>query len=154
MLIMIITDETDEAAHAKFELYNKGTDMEALPWMQNQSGKDVKADDFSTAKRMVSMSGNSNDSMATLIGSWESVAKMLDETAMQPINGIMLTFDDFVEGVEDFGRKIQPLIKNRVNTVEHWQPEATSLERPKRSEWNEPFILCDVIDASYMKEEQ
>jgi pyrimidine oxygenase len=115
--MMIIADETDEAAHAKFELYNKGTDMEALAWMRTQSGKDVKADDFSTAKRMVNMSGNSTGSMATLIGSWESVAKMLDEAAMQPIKGIMLAFDDFIQGVEDFGTKIQPLMKSRVNTV-------------------------------------
>jgi pyrimidine oxygenase len=52
---VIIADETDEAAHAKFEMYNEGTDMEALAWMRNQSGKDVKADNFSTAQKMVKM---------------------------------------------------------------------------------------------------
>lgn len=42
---------------------------------------------------------------------------MLDEVAEQPIKGVMLTFDDFVQGVEDFGTKIQPLMKSRANTV-------------------------------------
>ncbi|RDW74223.1 putative pyrimidine monooxygenase RutA-4 [Coleophoma crateriformis] len=117
VLFMIIADETDEAAHAKFEWYNKGTDMEALAWMRNQSGKDVKADNYSTAKRMVQMATNCNGSMSTLIGSYASVASMLDEVASQPIKGVMLTFDDFVKGVEDFGTRIQPLMKSRVNTI-------------------------------------
>lgn len=115
--MMIIADDTDEAAHAKFAKYNEGTDIEALTWMRNQSGKDTKADDFSTAKRMVTMSGNCNGSLATLIGSWKTVAEMLDLVATQPIKGVMLTFDDFVKGVEDFGTKIQPLMKSRVDTV-------------------------------------
>jgi pyrimidine oxygenase len=42
---------------------------------------------------------------------------MLDEVAQQPIKGVMLTFDDFVKGVEDFGEKIQSLMKSRVNTL-------------------------------------
>lgn len=70
---MIIAAETDEAAHARFEHYNEGTDMEALAWMRSQSGKDVKADDFSTAKRL-GASTRANGSMATLVGSWESVS--------------------------------------------------------------------------------
>jgi pyrimidine oxygenase len=33
-------------------MYNEGTNMEALAWMRNQGGKDVKADNFSTAQKM------------------------------------------------------------------------------------------------------
>jgi len=117
VLFMIIADETDEAAHAKFELYNQGTDVEALAWMKNQSGKDEKADKFSTAQRMVNMAPKCNANMSSLIGSYASVAAMLDEVAKEPIKGVMLTFDDFVKGVETFGTKIQPLMKCRVNTL-------------------------------------
>jgi pyrimidine oxygenase len=117
VLFMIIADETDEAAHAKFELYNQGTDTEALAWMKNQSSKDVKADNFSTAQRMVKMAAQCNANMSTLIGSYASVASMLDEVAKQPIKGVMLTFDDFVKGVESFGTRIQPLMKCRANTL-------------------------------------
>ncbi len=47
--------------------------------------------------------------MGTLVGSYESVAKMLDEVAEVPgTAGVLLVFDDFVQGVENFGAKIQP----------------------------------------------
>jgi pyrimidine oxygenase len=51
------------------------------------------------------------------VGLYASFASMLDEVAQQPIKGVMLTFDDFVKGVEDFGEKIQSLMKSRVNTL-------------------------------------
>ena len=55
-----------------------------------------------------------NINMGTLVGSWASVARMLDEVASVPgTQGVMLTFDDFVQGIEDFGRKIQPLMSSR-----------------------------------------
>jgi pyrimidine oxygenase len=39
---------------------------------------------------------------------------MLDEIDTVPgAEGILLTFDDFVEGIENFGRYIQPLMKTR-----------------------------------------
>ena len=51
-----------------------------------------------------------------LIGSYASVARMLDEMAEIPgLAGVMLTFDDFVIGVEQFGQRIQPLMKSRRN---------------------------------------
>ena len=54
--------------------------------------------------------------MGTLVGSFENVASMLDEIAeVQGTDGVLLTFDDFVQGVEDFGSKIQPLMKSRIN---------------------------------------
>lgn len=117
VLLMVIADETDEAAQAKFELYNTGIDHEAQAWMRNQSGKDIKADEFSTAKRLANSKARCNGSMGTLIGSYASIASMLDEVAQEEVKGVMLTFDDFVKGVEDFGTKIQPLMKSRVNTV-------------------------------------
>ena len=52
--------------------------------------------------------------MGTLVGSYASVARMLDECATVPATkGIMLTFDDFLIGMEQFGQRIQPLMKSR-----------------------------------------
>ncbi|MFL5289662.1 MAG: hypothetical protein ACJ8AW_54065 [Rhodopila sp.] len=49
-----------------------------------------------------------------LVGSYASVARMLDEAASVPgTKGIMLTFDDFVIGMEQLGRRIQPLMASR-----------------------------------------
>ena len=39
---------------------------------------------------------------------------MLDEMAEVPnTGGVLLTFDDFEAGVENFGTRIQPLMKSR-----------------------------------------
>ena len=53
-----------------------------------------------------------------LIGSYESVARRLDEIAAIPdLKGVMLTFDDFIVGMEQFGEHIQPRMKSRAGVV-------------------------------------
>ena len=48
-----------------------------------------------------------------LVASYASVARMLDEVAQVPgVRGVMLTFDDFVIGMEQSGTRIMPLMKN------------------------------------------
>jgi pyrimidine oxygenase len=44
LLLMIIADETDEAAMAKWDHYVEGTDIEALNWRDSQAAADVKAE--------------------------------------------------------------------------------------------------------------
>ncbi len=52
--------------------------------------------------------------MGTFIGSYESVARMPDAAAGVPgTKGILLTFDEFRIGIEQFGHRIQPLMKSR-----------------------------------------
>ena len=55
--------------------------------------------------------------MGTLVGSYATVARMLDEMRRPcpALGGVMLTFDDFVIGVEQFGQRIQPLMRSRAN---------------------------------------
>jgi pyrimidine oxygenase len=54
--------------------------------------------------------------MGTLVGSYAKVAGLLDEIAEMPgMKGIMLTFDDFLIGMDKFGEKIQPLMKCRAH---------------------------------------
>jgi pyrimidine oxygenase len=58
--------------------------------------------------------GAVNFNMGTLVGSYAQVAEMLDAVATVPdLAGVMLTFDDFIAGVEQFGQRIQPLMKSR-----------------------------------------
>ena len=41
---------------------------------------------------------------------------MLDEMAtVTGVQGVMMTFDDFVLGMENFGARIQPLMRSRQN---------------------------------------
>ena len=63
---------------------------------------------------MAAPTGAINFNMGTLVGSYATVARLLDECATVPAtNGIMLTFDDFLVGMEQFGERIQPLMKSR-----------------------------------------
>ncbi|MFJ9244892.1 pyrimidine utilization protein A [Streptomyces sp. NPDC101776] len=113
-LFMIIADETDEAARAKWQDYHDNADHAALAYMAGESATDTTADDTSTARTIVLPEGAVNFNMGTLVGSYETVAKLLDEVAeVEGTKGIMLVFDDFLEGLENFGTRIQPLMKSR-----------------------------------------
>ena len=113
VLVMIIADETDEAAMAKWRLYNDGADMDAIAWLAEQGAKDTHNKD-TNVRQLAAPEGAVNINMGTLVGSYESVARMLDEMAAVPgTGGVLLTFDDFLEGVEAFGTRIQPLMRSR-----------------------------------------
>ena len=112
---MIIADETDEAAMKKWEHYVAGTDHEAVEWSRAQAGADKYAADNSTAGRIKRRNGVPFGG-SRLIGSYATVARLLDEMAeIEGLAGVMLTFDDFVIGVEQFGQRIQPLMRSRHN---------------------------------------
>ncbi|GLZ25420.1 pyrimidine utilization protein A [Stutzerimonas stutzeri] len=112
VLFMVIADETDEAARAKWEHYKAGADEEAIAWLGEQGAADKGAD--SNIRQMADPTSAVNINMGTLVGSYANVARMLDEIATVPgMQGVMLTFDDFLEGVEAFGQKIQPLMQSR-----------------------------------------
>jgi pyrimidine oxygenase len=117
-LVMIVAAETDEEAWARWHHYEEGVDVEALSWLTSQStldqihgaiaGSSVELMNRAAATKAV------NQGLGALIGSYESVASMIDEMAtLKGIAGILLVFDDFLVGVEDFGNKIQPLLKCR-----------------------------------------
>ena len=115
-LFMVIADETDAAAQAKWEHYKAGQDVVALGWMGVQAAADTKADASSTAKSMVNPVSAVNFNMGTLVGSYATVAALLDELAAVPgVAGIMLTFDDFLVGMDQFGTRIQPLMACRAS---------------------------------------
>ena len=114
VLFMIIADETDAAAMSKWQHYKDGTDVDALAWMADQGAADKTADANSTARRINLPEGAVNFNMGTLVGSYATVAAMLDEAAtVAGTKGIMLVFDDFLAGMDAFGSRIQPLMKCR-----------------------------------------
>ncbi|WP_018075920.1 pyrimidine utilization protein A [Novosphingobium nitrogenifigens] len=113
VLMMIIADETDEAAEAKWLNYCAGADQEALKWLSNQSAANNVSATTNT-RQMSDATSAVNINMGTLVGSYAKVAAMLDEMAeVEGTGGVLLTFDDFLKGVEDFGTRIQPLMKTR-----------------------------------------
>ncbi len=113
VLMMVIADEADAAAEAKWQLYRDGADHDALAWLTAQSAaNNVSA---TTNTRQLSDPASAvNINMGTLFGSYDKVAWMLDEMAAVPgTGGVLLTFDDFLIGIENFGSRIQPLMKSR-----------------------------------------
>ena len=59
-----------------------------------------------------------NINMGTVVGSFATVARLLDEIDTIPgCEGVLLTFDDFIKGMEDFGARIQPLMKSRQHVL-------------------------------------
>ena len=117
VLIMVIADETDEAAMAKWEHYKDGTDFEALAWRDGQASNDVVKDPYSVEGRF---KPSTRDKLPTnqgvLCGSFATVAGLLDRLAAVPgVQGAMMTFDDFVAGMENFGTRIQPLMTCRAD---------------------------------------
>ncbi len=113
-LMMVIADETDEAAEAKWQNYVDGADPDALAYLGFQANADTKADSGSTARAIAMAVNPVNFNMGTFVGSYAKVARMLDEAASVPgTKGIMLTFDDFVAGMDQFGQRIQPLMQSR-----------------------------------------
>ncbi|MDE1917091.1 MAG: pyrimidine utilization protein A [Sphingomonadales bacterium] len=117
VLMMVIAAETDEEAQAKWHSYNAGVDVEAIAWLAEQGAKD-KVNKDTNVRQLAAPEGAVNINMGTLVGSYASVARMLDEMAAVPnTGGVLLTFDDFVEGVEAFGTRIQPLMESRKHIV-------------------------------------
>ena len=115
-LMMVVADETDDAAFAKWRRYVEGADVDALAYLGFQANADANADAGSSARWMTQESSPVNFNMGTLVGSYANVARMLDEAASVPgTAGIMLTFDDFVIGMEQFGHRIQPLMACRAH---------------------------------------
>jgi pyrimidine oxygenase len=115
ILIMIIADETDAAAQAKWEHYKAGTDLEALAYRDAQAEDDPNKDPYSQPnRRKIAGTDKLPTNQGVLIGSYASVARMLDELAAVPgVRGVMMTFDDFVIGMEQFGTRILPLMRCR-----------------------------------------
>ena len=114
VLFMVIADETDEAARAKWEHYKAGADEEALAWLTEQSQKDTRSGSDTNVRQMADPTSAVNINMGTLVGSYASVARMLDEVASVPgTDGVLLTFDDFLAGIDAFGERIQPLMRCR-----------------------------------------
>jgi pyrimidine oxygenase len=127
IILMVIADETDAAAMAKWRHYNANADRVAIGNLSAQASADKNADKTSHVKVIATGAavdqplaelpeGAVNLNFGTLIGSFASVARMLDEAGAVPgTKGVMLVFDDWIEGMENFGTRIQPLMRSRAH---------------------------------------
>ena len=118
ILYMVIADDTDAGAMAKWDAYNAGADREALAHLLDKAAEDTAPSETSMAAAIQRAPSPINFNMGTLVGSYAKVAAMLDEAAGMPgVKGIMLTFDDFLVGMDAFGTRIQPLMRCREHVM-------------------------------------
>jgi pyrimidine oxygenase len=108
---MVIIDDTDEGAQRKIDHYNAGTDVDAVRFMTGQAALDTNSE--GTSAKMAELYAKAV-LMQPIAGSPSTVARQIDELAAVPgTGGMMLIFDDFVEGVERFGSEVMPLLDCR-----------------------------------------
>lgn len=118
VVFTVIMAETDDAAMAKWNHYKDGMDIEALSNAAAMSQQNKQMSEHSSTKRISSSAEVQEEHAFMLIGSYESVAKMLDAVALvEGVRGVMLIFDDFLQGLDDFGQKVQPLMASRTQAA-------------------------------------
>ena len=77
-LFMVIAAETDEEAMEKWIWYREGVDQEAVAWLGAQGAAD-KTSTTTNVRQLADKESAVNLNMGTLVGSYESIARMLDE---------------------------------------------------------------------------
>ena len=120
---MVIADDTDEAAMAKWKLYRDGVDEEAISWLKDQARRRHRSTPPPTSASSPRRKAAVNLNMGTLVGSYATSRGCWTRCREVPgTAGVLLTFDDFEKGIEDFGQKIQPLMTCRVRREERLTP--------------------------------
>lgn len=132
VLFMVIAAETDEQAFAKWQHYNEGADLEAINWLVHQGKQDLTSGKDTNIRQMSSDVSPVNINMGTVVGSYQNVADMLNQVSeIEGTEGILLTFDDFIQGIEAFGQHIQPLMQCRQHVVR--EDDTASLSSAEQS---------------------
>ncbi|MHB2207724.1 pyrimidine utilization protein A [Methylobacterium sp. CM6257] len=118
-LFMVIAAETDAAAMATWEHYKAGADAEAIAWLGVQGAADTKSGSDTNVRQLADPAAAVNLNMGTLVGSYATVAAMLDAImTVDGVEGVLLVFDDFLKGLDAFGTRIQPLMRTRRHVTE------------------------------------
>jgi pyrimidine oxygenase len=109
VLQMVILADTDEEAQAKIEHYKDGADMEAL---ENALGDALADAAGTTAQRIGMMRESVFFGLNLVAGSPETVARQLLEIGdVEGTAGVMLTFDEPMNGLTRFCDEVMPRLK-------------------------------------------
>ncbi|RQS19118.1 MULTISPECIES: LLM class flavin-dependent oxidoreductase [unclassified Burkholderia] len=110
----LIAADTDEEAFDLTQTIIDKADVGAIGNMINSANMDSNrggtSDNLRDALKQTAFEGNmAYMSIPVIAGSYENVAKQIDEIAETTgIAGMLWTFPDFLAGVRDFGEKIMP----------------------------------------------
>jgi pyrimidine oxygenase len=116
-LYCIIAEETDDEADRLCAHIVENADLEAISYMTTGASLDTNPDGTS-AQLLASLERPASEgnmaflSLPVVKGSYERVAAQLDEIAATTgIDGALLTWPDFVDGVTKFGERVKPLLR-------------------------------------------
>src|SRR3569833_126770 len=102
VLVMVIAAETDEEAMEKWIHYREGVDQEAVAWLGEQGAAD-KTSTTTNVRQLADKESAVNLNMGTLVGSYESIARMLDEASTVPkTGGVLHDIEEINEETENF----------------------------------------------------
>ncbi|MCY0881443.1 MAG: LLM class flavin-dependent oxidoreductase [Firmicutes bacterium] len=96
----LIMAETDEKAQALWQFYVDGADADALTQFLGAAGNDAHG---TTAQNLL----KDLFIVPPLVGSPETIARQL-AVAAESVDGVLLTFPDFHQGLDLFGREVLP----------------------------------------------
>jgi pyrimidine oxygenase len=114
VLVMIIAAATDGEAFARWQRYRDGADLEALAWVAAQAGENGDVSEGSVIGTLTQSEGAISLNIGRLIGSYGTVARMLDEMGeVEGTSGLMLILEDYRTDMVTFGTRIQPLMQSR-----------------------------------------
>jgi hypothetical protein len=89
------------------------------------SGRGGQAQSHHNVRQLAAPEGAVNINMGTLVGSYAKIAAMLDEMAAVPnTGGVLLTFDDFLQGRRGF--------RHQGPAADEEPPEGLNLAQPQR----------------------
>lgn len=107
-MFSIIPAETDEQADERMKLYQEGADIGAIKGMLRSYGLEPDGRENSMVAR-----AKSAFMCETISGSLESiVARIRHIVEVTGIDGMMLTFPDYIEDLRFFGEKVLPALRS------------------------------------------
>ena len=122
VLTMIIADETDAAAEAKWEHYKAGTDHRGAGLARQPGRRTIPSKDpFAGPNRRRTLGDEQaadqpGRARAAPMRKWRACWTRWRRCPAS--QGVMMTFDDFVIGMEQFGTRIMPLMRCRDSVLQ------------------------------------
>jgi pyrimidine oxygenase len=111
VLRQVMVADTDEDAQRRTDLYNAGADRVAQAHMAGNYKIDSVGTSSKTAAARLSAQSVVSVTGGLIAGSPATVAEMLTKTArVEGTSGILMSFDDYDEGLDRFGREVVPLL--------------------------------------------
>lgn len=115
VLLTVIAEETDEAAHAKRDFYIENSDRDAIEEWARCAGMDFSRATYKNLAVQTFMA------IPYVAGSYQTVADYLDGLASQGIAGVCFIFPDYQNDLERLIENVLPLMTCR-QPVEAVQP--------------------------------